>query len=260
VVDGAPTEETCMSIAFPNESQAYREARDALAQREAELVRQMEAVTAQRRSLPPGGEIPEDYVFDRIGDGGAVTTVRMSELFGDSDTLMLYHPMFPRTCEDARPIPTSGIFAELPADEAPCPSCTALTDMWDGMFAQLDGLGGKLAIIAKSPIEDIAAFAQERGWRHIEVLSAANCTFRIDYGGDNAEGRPSPLLTIFKRWPDGTIRLHWAGEHGFARIEQQESEQDPERHAVVEPLWALYDVVTSPGYAVWRLGHLPANW
>jgi len=38
-----------MSTAFPNESQAYREARDALARREAEFVRQMEAVTAQRQ-------------------------------------------------------------------------------------------------------------------------------------------------------------------------------------------------------------------
>ena len=132
-----------MSIAFPNESQEYRAARAALAQREAELVRQMEAVAAQRQSLPPGGQIPEDYIFDRIGDDGTPTTVRISELFGGSDTLMLYNPMFPRLCGDDRPIPTSGIFAELPADQAPCPSCTALVDMWDGMFAQLDGLGGK---------------------------------------------------------------------------------------------------------------------
>jgi predicted dithiol-disulfide oxidoreductase (DUF899 family) len=248
-----------MPMAFPNESSAYRHARDALLRHEVELVRQLEAVTAQRQSLPPGGEIPEDYAFDRIADGAAAT-VRMSELFGDSDTLTLYSPMFPRMCGDARPIPTGGVFAELPADQAPCPSCTALVDMWDGMVAQLDGLGGTLAIVAKTPIEHLAAFAQERGWRHIEVLSAANCSFRSDYGADNAEGRPSPLMTIFKRWPDGTIRLHWAGEQVLARFEHEDPGQHPEPHPVAEPLWALYDVATSPGYAQWRIGHLPANW
>ena len=56
---------------FPNESQEYRDARDALLRQEVELMRQLEAVTAQRQSLPPGGEIPEDYVLDRIGDDGA---------------------------------------------------------------------------------------------------------------------------------------------------------------------------------------------
>ena len=110
---------------FPNESREYREARDALFQREVDLQREMEAVAAQRKSLPAGGEVLEDYVFDRIGDDGTPTTVRMSELFDDGDTLMLYHYMFPRLCGDDRPKPTSGIGSELPINEGPCPSCTA---------------------------------------------------------------------------------------------------------------------------------------
>ena len=181
------------SMIFPNESQEYRDARDALLRQEVELMRQLEAVTAQRQSLPPGGEIPEDYVFDRIGDDGAPTGVRMSELFGDSDTLMLYSPMFPRLCGDDRPIPTHGIFAELPVDQTPCPSCAALVDMWDGMYAQLDGLGGKLAIVAKSPIEQVATFARERGWHHIQVLSAAKSTFT---GRSRISRRGRPRLRL----------------------------------------------------------------
>src|SRR6201987_6265902 len=110
-----------MSIAFPNESREYREARDALLQREVDLQREMEVVEAQRRSLPPGGEVPEDYVFDRMGDDGAATTVRMSELFGDSDTLMLYHYMFPRLCGDDRPPPTSGIGPQTLHGQTPSP-------------------------------------------------------------------------------------------------------------------------------------------
>lgn len=246
-----------MSPTTPNESREYREARDALRQQEIDLQRQMEAVAAQRKALPPGGEIGEDYVFDEIGGDGAATTVRMSELFGDRDTLMLYNYMFPRMCGDDRPRPSSGIFSELPIDEGPCPSCTALIDMWDGTIAQVDGLGGNLAIVAKAPIERVAAFAQQRGWRHIRVLSAANNSFRSDYGGDDAEGRPVPQLTVFQRWPDGTIRLHWAGQRDFARTFDVEN---PDQ-VVVEPLWTLYDVVTTPQYASrWRMEHPPANW
>ena len=244
-----------MSKTTPNESREYREARDALRQREIDLQRHMEAVAAQRKSLPPGGDIPEDYVFDQIGDDGAAITVRMSELFGDSDTLMLYNYMFPRMCGDDRPRPSSGIFSDLPINEGPCPSCTALIDMWDGTIAQIDGLGGTLAIVAKAAIERVAAFAQERGWRHIRVLSAANCSFRSDYGGDDADGNPVPQLTVFKRWPDGTIRLHWAAERDFATFDTDNPE-----HVVVEPIWTTYDMVTTPQYARWRLEHPPANW
>ncbi|MEU0505127.1 DUF899 family protein [Nocardia sp. NPDC005998] len=247
-----------MSIAFPNESREYREARDALLEREIELRRQMEAVVAQRRSLPPGGEVPEDYVFDRIGDDGAGTTVRMSELFGDSDTLMLYHYMFPRHPMDDRPRPTRGIFSELPTAEGPCPSCTALIDTWDGTTPHFDDLGGNLAIVAKAPIERVAAFAQDRGWRNTRLLSAAHCNFRRDYGGDGADGHPVPLLTVFKLWPDSTIRLHWASELMFAPPDGPG--QAPRHPDTVEPLWTLFDLATMPRFREWRVRHLPANW
>ena len=53
-----------MSITFPNESPGYRTARDVLLQQEVALRRQMESVAAELRSLPAGGELPEDYLFD----------------------------------------------------------------------------------------------------------------------------------------------------------------------------------------------------
>ena len=46
-----------MSMIFPNESPAYREARRELLAREVALRRGMEAVAAEIRALPPGGEI-----------------------------------------------------------------------------------------------------------------------------------------------------------------------------------------------------------
>src|SRR5262245_51021310 len=109
---------------FPNETLEYRDARDALLANELALRRQMEAVAAQLRSLPPGGAVPEDYLFDAIGEGGAATTLRMSELFRDGDTLMMYHYMFPRHSGDERAGPSSGAMANVPLAEGPCPSCT----------------------------------------------------------------------------------------------------------------------------------------
>jgi predicted dithiol-disulfide oxidoreductase (DUF899 family) len=41
----------------------------------------MEAVAAARRQLPPGGVVPEDYVFQGHGVDGKPTDVRLSELF-----------------------------------------------------------------------------------------------------------------------------------------------------------------------------------
>jgi predicted dithiol-disulfide oxidoreductase (DUF899 family) len=79
-----------MGVTFPNETAAYRSARNALLHHELAQRRQMEAVAAELRALPPGGEVPEDYVFDGIGDG-APSKVRLSELFRGGDSLLVYH-------------------------------------------------------------------------------------------------------------------------------------------------------------------------
>jgi predicted dithiol-disulfide oxidoreductase (DUF899 family) len=70
-----------------NETSDYRAARDALLASEIALRRQMEAVAAQLRALPLGGEVPEDYVFDAVGATDAATVTRRSELFRGGDTV-----------------------------------------------------------------------------------------------------------------------------------------------------------------------------
>src|SRR6266545_267122 len=81
-------------LSYPNESPEYRKARNALLSEEIALRRQIEAVAAQRRALPPGGEVPEDYVFERIGENGMPDRVEMSKLFGRYDTLIIYSFMY----------------------------------------------------------------------------------------------------------------------------------------------------------------------
>jgi predicted dithiol-disulfide oxidoreductase (DUF899 family) len=110
-----------MSLTFPGESAEYREARDRLLVREIELRREMEAVAAARRELPPGGVVPEDYVFQGKAADGNPVEVRMSELFAPGkDSLVIYNFMFPRAYGGDRPGPTSGETALLPLEEGPC--------------------------------------------------------------------------------------------------------------------------------------------
>jgi len=67
-------------LSFPNESAEYRTARNALLDTEIALRRQLEAVAAQRRALPPGGEGPEDYIFERIGAHKRPEKVRLPSI------------------------------------------------------------------------------------------------------------------------------------------------------------------------------------
>src|SRR5215470_19029198 len=122
-----------MAIAFPGESTEYRAARNRLLEQEIELRRVMEAVAEARRRLPPGGVVPQDYVFHGQGPGGAPAEVRLSELFAPGgDSLVIYSMMFPRAPDDDSQGPATGRTALLPLAEGPCPSCTAFLDQLDG--------------------------------------------------------------------------------------------------------------------------------
>src|SRR3984957_2200018 len=87
-------------IHFPNESAAYRKARNALLAEEIELRRHIERVASERRNLPPGGEIPQDFEF--VSEHGPA---RLSTLFGGKSTLLIYSMMYG------------------PGRKAPCPMC-----------------------------------------------------------------------------------------------------------------------------------------
>jgi predicted dithiol-disulfide oxidoreductase (DUF899 family) len=227
-----------MSIAFPEESAEYRAARDRLLEQEVELRRAMEAVSAARRGLPPGGVVAEDYVFRGRGEGGAPTDVRMSELFAPGkDSLVIYNFMFPREPGDERPGPAGGETALLPLAEGPCPSCVALLDQLDGA-AEHATQHINFAVVAKSPLERVLTFAEERGWRRLRLLSSAANTYNRDYLGETAEGVQRPMLNVFQR--DGeAIRHFWGSELLYARSDPG---QEPRHVGTLEPLWNLFDL------------------
>jgi predicted dithiol-disulfide oxidoreductase (DUF899 family) len=227
-----------MSIAFPGESAAYRAARDRLLQQEVELRHAMEAVAAARRQLPPGGVVPEDYIYQGRDEGGAPTDVSLSELFvPGKDSLVMYSFMFPRDPADERPGPVSGQTARLPLAEGPCPSCTALLDQLDGA-AEHATQHVNLAVVAKSPLERILTFAEERGWRRLRLLSSSANTYNHDCLGETAEGFQRPMLNVFHR--DGeTIRHFWGSELFYAPTGPG---QDPRHVGTLEPVWNLFDL------------------
>jgi predicted dithiol-disulfide oxidoreductase (DUF899 family) len=235
-----------MSVTFPNESPEYRAARDRLLEQEIELRRAMEAVTAARRALPAGGPIPEDYVFQCAGADGAPKDVRLSELFAPGKvSLIIYSFMFPRDPGDDRPGPETGSTAQLPLAEGPCPSCTALLDQLDGA-AEHATQHVNFAVVAKAPLPRVLAFAAERGWRRLRLLSSTGNTYNRDYHAETPAGHQRPMLNVFHRDGD-TIRHFWGTELLYAPTEPG---QDPRHVGTLEPLWNLFDL-TREGRPTW---------
>ena len=221
-------------LSFPNESAAYREARNALLDAEIALRAQIEWVAVQRRRLMPGGEVPEDYLFERIGANGMPETVRMSELFGPHDTLVLYSFMYG------------------PDREKPCPGCTHLLDSVEG-GARHVGQRASLYIVAKSPLARLVAWARERGWGHLQFVSTAGNRYDADYFGDTSKLSPDMRQahgvpdgedwdeTIFNvfRLDEGKVRHFWGSELSFA---PEEPNQHHRSGDAVNALWGLLDM------------------
>jgi predicted dithiol-disulfide oxidoreductase (DUF899 family) len=231
-------ERRTMSIAFPGESQHYREARERLLEKEIELRRSMEAVTAARRQLPPGGVVPEEYVFRGLGSDGRPSDVTLSELFAPGkDSLVIYSFMFPRNPGDERPGPATGETARLELKEGPCPSCVAFLDQLDGA-AEHASQHLNLAVVAKAPLGRVLTFAKERDWRRLRLLSSAANTYNRDYLAETPEGAQRPMLTVFHR--DGEVIHHfWSSELFYAPWDPG---QDPRHVGTLEPVWNLFDM------------------
>jgi predicted dithiol-disulfide oxidoreductase (DUF899 family) len=153
--------------------------------------------------------------------------------------------MFPRDPGDDRPGPRGGPTAELPLAESPCPSCVALLDQLDPTVAHA-GQNVEFAAVAKAPIEHVATFGRERGWRHLRLLSSATNSYNRDYHAETADGSQRPMLNVFER-DGGEIRHFWASEIFYAPTEQG---QDPRHVGLLEPLWNIFDM-TREGRPDW---------
>jgi predicted dithiol-disulfide oxidoreductase (DUF899 family) len=220
-------------IRFPGESEEYRRERNRLLESEAGLRRAVEQVAAQRRVLPSGGVVRDDYRFEDAADGNEV---RFSELFeANKDTLIIYSFMFPRYSGDTRAGPHEGETAQLPLSETPCPSCTSILDSLDGAAFHLSRLLN-LVVVAKSDPGRLNSFARERGWRQLRLLSSRSNTYNRDYHAETPDGEQMPMLNVFVRDGD-EVRHTWASELMYApRDEGMEA-----RH--VDSIWPIWNVL-----------------
>ena len=168
--------------------------------------------------------------------------MRFSELFAPGkDTLVIYSFMFPRWSGDTRPRPASGETAKLPLAETPCASCTSILDSLDGAARHLPRRIN-LAVVAKSDPERVRAFARERGWRNLRLLSSRSNSYNRDYHAESPEGEQLPILNVFTRDGD-QIRHTWATELMFA---PREPGEDPRHVDSIWPIWNVLDM-TSQG-------------
>jgi predicted dithiol-disulfide oxidoreductase (DUF899 family) len=215
---------------WPNESAEYRRAREELLQAEVELRRREEAIAAQRRALPAGGEVTGDYVFD-----SASGPKRIAKLFATGkDTLYLYNFMFLPT-DDGNPLGRA------------CPACTSIIDALDGAFRHLlDRID--VAVVAKAPLEQFAAWGTERGWRFTPLYSSAGTTWNRDYHAESDERGQLPVAHVFTR--DGeTVRHRWSSELLWAETDPGEH---PRHVDYGWPLWKVLDLTPAGRGTDWH--------
>ena len=204
-----------------NESPEYRTARRALLAEEFELRRQNEKVAAMRRALPPGGPVTGDYRFE-TEDGPS----DLAGLFGDKQTLVVYHYMFG------------------PERKRPCVMCTSNLDAWDGNADAIEQ-HVSLVVVARSPLERLLAVKRERGWKNLRMAGALTDDFTRDYAGSPDGGLDSGGPAVFTR-RDGTIRHFWSQE-----MIASDPGQDPRGAPDPAPLWIVLDMTPEGRPADW---------
>lgn len=123
---------------------------------------------AAARGRWPAHEVPDFELSNASGP------VRLSDLFGDGDELVVVHNMGRR-----------------------CPMCT----LWaDGLNGLAEHLLDRCAVVVTSPDtpEVQRAFATARGWR-LPMVSTAGTDFAAELGFVFDGGMPAPGLSVFQR-------------------------------------------------------------
>jgi predicted dithiol-disulfide oxidoreductase (DUF899 family) len=94
-------------------------------------------------------------------------------------------------------------------------------------------------VVAKTTLPRLLTFGEERGCRHLRLLSSAGNSYNRNYFGETAEGSQMPMLNVFHR--DGqTLRHFWGAELTFAPADPGQDHRSVGTH---EPLWNLFDLI-----------------
>ena len=200
----------------PNELPEYRKLRAELLEAEVALRDQRERVAELRRALPRD-TVVLDETLARVRDG-RVQEVSLSELFADPEKpLVLMHFMYGK------------------AQERPCPMCTAWADGYDGIQRHLRQRVN-FAVLVAGDVSAFEAYGRERGWRNLELVSAADSGLKAALGFEDESGAQHPGVSVFLRRGDGAL-VHtysvsaWLGEAGFRGMD------------LLSPIWHYLDLI-----------------
>jgi predicted dithiol-disulfide oxidoreductase (DUF899 family) len=131
-------------------------ARKELLKKEKEFTRLRDELSRQRRELPRE-KVEKAYVFD--GPKGKET---LAELFDGRNQLMVYH------------------FMLGPGWKEGCPSCSYISDHFDGMKLHLAARDVTLVVISRATLPEIETFKKRMGWG-FKWVSSFGSDFNFDY-------------------------------------------------------------------------------
>jgi len=162
-------------------SPEYIAARIDLAKAERVLRDQVEQVAAARKRLPEGAILP-DYALTEgppeLGQDEPVRTIQLAEIFGEHDTLFVYHLMF------------------HPDEDEACPMCSMWVDGLHGVSHHL-AQHTAFAVIGKARLPKLRAWARRRGWQGLRILSSYGTTFNADMHAEIPDGTQRPMVSVF---------------------------------------------------------------
>ncbi len=180
---------------------AHLKARLALLEKEKDLNRRRDALSAERRALPPV-PVTKRYTFET--GAGAWT---LADLFGPHSQLLVYHFMFP------------------PEWERGCRSCSLVMDGIDRVLPHLAAAATALVAVARAPWPRLEAFRKRLGWE-TPFASSGGTDFNADFGvtlpadglaeavynyrPGGAPGPEMPGLSSFTKGADGQVMYRYS--------------------------------------------------
>src|SRR6266446_10447236 len=124
--------------------------------KEKEFTRLRDELSRERRELP-WERVDKNYVFD--GPNGKV---KLADLFDGRNQLVIYHFMFGPDWAEG------------------CPSCSFVSDHFDGALPHLAARDVTLVAVSRAPLAKIEAFQKRMGW-HFNWVSSYGGTFNADF-------------------------------------------------------------------------------
>jgi predicted dithiol-disulfide oxidoreductase (DUF899 family) len=148
-------------------------------------------------------------------------------LFGDHDTLVIYHLMY------------------HPDEDAACPMCSMWVDGLHGVSHHL-AQHAALAIVAKAPLPKLRTWARRRGWDGLRLVSSYGTSFNEDLHAEYPGGGQRPMFSVLVR-DGGKVRHFYSLPASL--LDGSERGID-----LMSPVWNVLDLMPG-GRGDWYAGN-----